>query len=120
MAKKDSNGFKATHRHARISARKVRLVINAIRGLPVNEALNHLKYLKRRASPMVSKLIKSAMANAQQKGNVEVDKLTIAEAYCNEGTTMKRWRPRAMGRVYPIMKRTSHISVVLREIEEKA
>ena len=69
---------------------------------------------------MVSKLIKSAMANAQQEGNVDVDKLQIAEVYCDEGTTLKRWRPRAQGRVYPILKRTSHISVALREIEEDA
>jgi large subunit ribosomal protein L22 len=69
---------------------------------------------------MVAKVIRSAMANAQQEGSVNVDNLLVAEAYCDEGPTLKRWRPRAMGRVYPVMKRTSHISVVLRESQEKA
>lgn len=68
---------------------------------------------------MVAKVLRSAMANAQQAGNVAVDKLVVSEAYCDEGPTLKRWRPRAMGRAYPIKKRTTHISVVLRENEEQ-
>ena len=120
MATKKNGGFKATHRYARISARKARLVIDTVRGLPVNDALVQLRHISRRASPMVEKVIRSAMANAQQEGNVDVDSLVVAEAYCDEGPTLKRWRPRAQGRVYSIMKRTSHISVVLRESQESA
>jgi large subunit ribosomal protein L22 len=120
MAETKKSGWQATHRYARISARKARLVIDAVRGMPVNDALVRLRHIRRRASPMVEKVIRSAMANAQQEGNVDLDRLRVAEAYCNEGPTLKRWRPRAMGRVYPVMKRTSHIRVVLREIEEQA
>ncbi len=120
MAETEQKRFKARYRYALISARKVRLVIDQVRGLMVNNALNRLKHIERRAAPMVAKLIKSAMANAQQEGNVDVDRLKIAEVYCDEGATLKRWRPRAQGRVYPILKRTSHISVVLTEIEENA
>ena len=119
MAKNKDDGFKAMHRYARISARKVRLVIDAVRGLPVNDALVKLRHISRRASPMIAKVIRSAMANAQQAGNVDLDRLHVAEAYCNEGPTLKRWRPRARGMAYPILKRTSHITVVLREIQEK-
>ena len=118
MAKEATGRYRAVQRFARISARKARLVVDAVRGLPVNEALSSLKHMSRRASPMVEKLIKSAMANAQQQDSIDVDRLVVAEAFCDEGPTLKRWRPRAQGRVYQILKRTSHISVVLRE--EKA
>ena len=111
---------KAVAKDIGISARKVRLVIDAVRGLPVNDALIQLRHIHRRASPMIEKVIRSAMANAQQEGNIDVDRLHVAEAYCNEGPTLKRWRPRAMGRVYSIMKRTSHICVILRESQESA
>ncbi len=118
MADKATTGYRAVHRFARISARKVRCVIDTVRGLPVNDALVALRHMSRRASPMIAKVIKSAMANAQQKGTVDVDKLRVAEAYCNEGPSLKRWSPRAQGRVYSIKRRTSHIAVVLREAEE--
>ena len=117
MAKKEERTFRASHRFARISPRKVRLVIDLIRGLPVNDALLQLEHINRRASPMIAKVIRSAMANAQQAGTVDLNRLRVAEAWCDEGPTLKRWRPRAMGRVYPILKRTSHINVVLREEE---
>lgn len=120
MAKTKESGFRAVHRYARISASKVRLVIDAVRGLGVNDALARLRHIRRRPSRMVEKVIRSAMANAQQEGSVNVDKLLVAEAYCNEGPKLKRWSPRAMGRAYPILKRMSHISVVLKESEEKA
>lgn len=119
MTEKMQDGYKAKHRHAMISARKARLVVDVVRGLPVNTALNRLKHMNRRASPMVAKVIKSAMANAQQQGSVNIDRLNVSEAFCDEGTTLKRWRPRAQGRVYPILKRTCHISVVLRESESE-
>jgi large subunit ribosomal protein L22 len=120
MAKQKKGDYRAQHRYARISPRKVRFVIDAVRGLPVNDALSQLRFIQRRASPMIEKVIRSAMANAQQAGEVDLDKLCVSEAYCDEGPTLKRWRPRAMGRVYQILKRTSHISVVLRERKEEA
>jgi large subunit ribosomal protein L22 len=120
MAKQSKGNYRAQHRYARISARKVRFVIDAVRGLPVNDALVQLRFIRRRASPMVEKVIRSAMANAQQAGEVDLDKLRVAEVYCDEGPTLKRWRPRAMGRVYSILKRTSHISVVLQESGEES
>lgn len=107
--------FRSSYRYARISARKVRPLIDLVRGRRVNEALQLLRFVHRRARPMIEKVIKSAVANATQVGGVEVDDLVVAEAYCDEGPTLKRWRPRAMGRAYPILKRTSHISVMLRE-----
>ena len=120
MATKAKSGYRATYRYARISPRKVRFVIDVVRGLPVNDALVALRHIPRRASPMVAKLIRSAMANAQQAGTVDVDGLQVAEVYCNEGPTLKRWSPRAQGRMYAILKRTSHIAVVLREKQERA
>ncbi|HNR98997.1 MAG TPA: 50S ribosomal protein L22 [Planctomycetota bacterium] len=119
-AKKTDEGFTAMHRLARIGPRKVRGVLDLIRGLPVNDALAQLKHIHKRAAPMVAKVIKSAMANAQQEGNVDADDLVVAETYADPGPVLKRWSPRAMGRVYGIRRRTSHISVVLRRDEEKA
>ncbi|HAK94783.1 MAG TPA: 50S ribosomal protein L22 [Planctomycetes bacterium] len=119
-AKKTDDGFTAKHRLARIGPRKVRCVMDVIRGLPVNDALAQLKHIHKRAAPMIAKVIKSAMANAQQEGNVDADDLVVAETYADPGPVLKRWSPRAMGRVYGIRRRTSHISVVLRKHEEKA
>jgi large subunit ribosomal protein L22 len=120
MATEAKSGYRASHRYARISPRKVRFVIDAVRGLPVNDALVALRHMGRRACPMVAKCIKSAMANAQQGGVSDVDGLRVAEVFCNEGPTLKRWSPRAQGRIYQILKRTSHIHVILRAGEESA
>ncbi|MBN1420730.1 MAG: 50S ribosomal protein L22 [Planctomycetes bacterium] len=109
--------FRACHKFARISARKARLVIDLVRGRRVNDALRELRFIHRRARPMIEKVIKSAVANATQVGGVEVENLVVAQAFCDEGPTFKRWCPRSMGRAYPILKRTSHITVVLRETE---
>ena len=103
--------YAATHKHARISARKARYVIDLIRGLPVEKALIALNFCLRRAGPMISKVLRSAIANAEQMAGLEAGNLYVSKAHVDEGTTMKRWRPRAMGRAYPRTKRTCHIRV---------
>ena len=96
-ATKTAQEFTATHRYARISARKARLVVDLIRGAPVEKAMQDLRFCVKRASPMVSKVLRSAIANASQEGGLEADKLFVSTALVNEGPTMKRWRPRSMG-----------------------
>ena len=112
--------FRAYHRHARISSRKARPVADVIRGKFVNDALEELDFLHRRASPMIEKVIRSAMANAGQDLDIDVNRLYVSDLRIDEGPTLKRWRPRAQGRVYPILKRSSHICVVLTEAPEEA
>ena len=107
--------FRASHRHARISARKARPVADLVRGRSVNGALEELAVTHRRASVMLQKVIRSAMANAGQDLDVDVNRLFLSDVRVDEGPTLKRWRPRAQGRVYPILKRSSHISVILSE-----
>lgn len=106
---------RATLSRARISARKVKIVIDLIRGKDVNEALAILKFTPKAASPMVEKLLKSAIANAENNHNMDVSKLYVAEIYANQGETMKRIRAATQGRANRIRKRTSHIEVVLKE-----
>jgi len=108
--------FKASHRHARISARKARLSADLVRGLPVNQALEALEYTPRRAARLIEKVIKSALANAQQDEGVDLNRLVVAEARIDEGPLLggrPRWRPAARGRSAPIRKRTSHIIIGL-------
>ena len=100
---------------ARISARKVKIVIDLIRGKSVGEALAILKYTPKAASPLVEKLLKSAMANAENNHNMDVSKLYVAEIFANQGATMKRIRAATQGRANRIRKRTSHIEIVLKE-----
>ena len=107
--------FKASHRYARISSRKARPVADLVRGRLVNAALEELRFCHRRASPMLSKVIRSAMANAGQDLDVDVNRLFVKDVRVDEGPTLKRWRPRAQGRVFPILKRSSHIWVELTE-----
>jgi large subunit ribosomal protein L22 len=111
--------FRASHKYARITARKARLVADLVRGRPVNSALEGLKFCHRRASPMIQKVIKSALANAGQDLDVDVNRLFVAQILVDNAGQMRRFRPRAQGRAYPIIKRSSHISVVLREAEEE-
>ena len=106
---------RAELRHARISSRKVKIVIDLIRGKKVNEAIAILKYTNKAAAPIVEKLVKSAMANATTNHGMDESKLYISEIYANQGPTMKRIMPRARGRANRIRKRTSHITVVLKE-----
>lgn len=102
-------------RFARISARKARLVADLVRGLPVDEALNILKFTKRRGAALISKVLHSALANATQSAGVDEDKLYISFICVDEGPTAKRWMPRAMGRATRIRKRTSHIGLGVSE-----
>lgn len=109
---------KAVARTVRIAPRKARLVIDLIRGKDVGEAIAILKYTNKSASPVIEKLIKSAIANAEHNYEMDAEDLFVAEAYVNEGPTLKRFRPRAQGRASAINKRTSHITVVLTEKKE--
>lgn len=108
---------RAELRHARISARKVKIVIDLIRGKNAQEAIAILKYTNKAAAPIVEKLVKSAIANAVNNNNMDETKLYISEIYANQGPTMKRIMPRAKGSADRIRKRTSHIVVVLKEVE---
>ena len=97
----------------RISPRKVRLVVDAIRNKPVAVAIATLQNLDKRSAEPVLKLLNSAIANAVNNNGMEADKLFIAQTFVNEGPTLKRFRPRAHGRAYEILKRTSHITIVV-------
>ena len=109
----NADSYKAVHKYARISARKARLVIDMIRGASVESALLKLDFCHRRAAPMIGKVVRSAIANASQKTGVEAEQLVVWRAYVDEGPTMKRWRPRAMGRAFPRLRRTCHLTVEL-------
>jgi large subunit ribosomal protein L22 len=100
---------------ARISTTKACYVLDAIRGKNVNDALGLLAYNPRKGSALIEKLLKSAIANAQNNNGMNPDDLYIAECFANKGPTMKRIRPRAQGRAYRIEKRLSHITIVLDE-----
>ena len=106
---------KATLKFARISARKVKIVADLVRGKDVDEALAIMKFTPKASSEVLEKLLKSAIANAENNHNMASDKLYIAEIYANQGPTMKRIRPAAKGSAVRIRKRTSHITVVLKE-----
>ena len=101
--------------YARISVQKACYVLDAIRGKDVQTALGILAYNPRYASAVIEKLLKSAIANAENNNGMSVDNLYIEECYANKGPTMKRIRPRAQGRAYRIEKRMSHITIVLNE-----
>lgn len=107
---------KAIAKYVRISARKVRLVADNIKGKPVEDALNLLKFTPKKAADELSKVLYSAVANAEQQPGVDVDNLKVSQVLVNEGPTWKRIRPRAMGRAYRVRKRTSHITVVVKEM----
>lgn len=108
--------FKASHRYAKTTARKARLVVDLIRGLPVNRALTVLDRSPRRAAVLVGRVVRSAVANAEQKGDVDPNLLNVAEARVDEGPLLGgflRWRPGPRGRAMPIHKRTAHIHIAL-------
>ncbi len=106
----------ATAKFVRISARKVRLVADNIKDKPVEDALNLLKFTPKKAAFELHKVLYSAVANAEQQAGVDVDNLKVSQVLVNEGPTWKRIRPRAMGRAYRVRKRTSHITVVVKEM----
>jgi large subunit ribosomal protein L22 len=101
-----------------ISARKVRLVLARIRGLPVGDALTILEFLPQPSARIVWKAVKSAAANAENNYNMDPDKLTVKRAVAGESKTLKRFRARSRGRAAPIMKRSAHIEIVVEGDEE--
>lgn len=103
----------AKSKYIRQSPYKLRLVLNLIRGLPVSEALDILKFTKRKASDEITKVIQSAMANAENNFGLDSNDLYISKAIADEGPTLKRFRPRARGRAGRINKRTSHLIIEL-------
>jgi large subunit ribosomal protein L22 len=109
-------GARAIARHVRVSPMKARRVINLVRGLPAKEALTVLQFAPQAASEPVYKVLASAIANAENNERLDPDSLLVAEAYVDEGPTLKRFRPRAQGRAYRIRKRTCHITVVVEAV----
>ncbi len=109
---------KAKLNNLRISPRKVRLVADLIRGLDVSDAKTQLNFLVKKSSKPILKLLDSALANASNNFKLDKDNLYISEIFVNEGPTLKRIMPRAMGRAFYIRKRTSHITLVLQEKEK--
>ena len=106
---------KAVTRYVRIAPRKVRIVTELVKGKSAEEALTILKFLPKKAAGLVSKTLQSAVANAEQNPNIDVDTLYIKRIFVDGGPSMKRWRARAMGRATRIVKRSSHITIILDE-----
>ena len=107
----------ATAKYLRGSTRKARLITQAIRGKRVEEAAALLRFMPQHAARDVAMVLKSATANAENNHNLSAEDLFIVEAHANEGPTMKRWRPRAQGRAFPIHKPMTHITVVVEDRE---
>ena len=110
---------RATSKYLRVSPQKARLVVDLIRGKNAGEAINILRFAKKRVSHEVEKVLRSAIANAEQKAeNVDVDQLVVSKAYVNDGPRVKRIRPAPMGRAYRYQRRMSHITVVIEQREK--
>jgi large subunit ribosomal protein L22 len=107
---------RARAKYVRISPRKIRLVMDQVRGKKVEEALSLLSFAPQRGAFILKKVIHSAVANAEQNSGLDVDSLFIKRVYADEGPTLRRFRPRALGRATRIRKRTSHLTVVLDEM----
>jgi large subunit ribosomal protein L22 len=106
---------KAQANYIRIAPRKVRLVVDLIRGKQVGDAIAILRNTPKSASPVLEKLLNSAIANAEHNFSLDPNKLVITEAYVNQGPTLKRIQPRSQGRAFRINKKTSHITLVVSE-----
>jgi large subunit ribosomal protein L22 len=106
---------RAILKYARITPRKMRRVTDLIKGKKAGDAMVHLEFLPHRGSKIAAKVLKSAMANAEQKKVADPDSMKIAKVFIDQGPTMKRIMPRAMGRADVIRKRTSHITMILEE-----
>jgi large subunit ribosomal protein L22 len=111
---------RAVTRNLRISPQKLNLVAASIRGKPVETALADLTFSRKRIATDVKKTLESAVANAENNHDLDVDQLVVKEAYVGKGLVMKRWRPRARGRIGRIMKPFSRLTVVVKEAEEQA
>jgi large subunit ribosomal protein L22 len=114
------NEASAELRMARVSAQKLNLVAGLIRGKKVGTALADLTFSRKRIAGPVKKLLESAVANAENNHGLDVDSLVVAQAYVGNSIMMKRWTPRGRGRVGRIQRRFSHMTIVVREAEEKA
>ncbi len=108
---------RAIARYVRISSRKVKIVVDLIRGKKVDDALAILMYTPKSAAPVVEKLLNSAIANAENNLNMDRESLYVAEVYANQGPTMKRYWARSHGRADVILKRSSHITIVLDQVK---
>jgi len=106
---------KAVSKYVRISPQKVRALVDAVKGKPVEAALNTLKFMPLKAAAVVEKTLRSAVANADQNANIDVDNLVVRNIIADPGPVLKRFRARARGRGARILKRTSHITVILAE-----
>lgn len=106
---------RASGKYMRISPQKVRQIVGAVKGKPVESGLNVLKFMPQKAAQMVEKIVRSAVANADQNPDIDVDLLVIKSIIVDEGPMLKRFRPRARGRATRILKRTSHITVIVGE-----
>ncbi|MEE2032176.1 50S ribosomal protein L22 [Rhodococcus chondri] len=111
---------RAVARHVRVTPMKARRVVDIVRGKSVEEALAILKFAPQSAAEPVAKVIASAAANAQNNLNLDPSTLVVATAYVDEGTTLKRFQPRAQGRAFRIRKRSSHITVVVESVASRA
>ena len=111
---------RAHSRYVRISPRKVQIVLDLIRNKPADVAMAILKHTPKSACEPLQKLLKSASANAENNHNMDVNTLYVAECFVTPGPTLKRIRPMSKGRAYRVLKRTSHITIVLKEREEAA
>jgi large subunit ribosomal protein L22 len=114
------NAALAQAKYVRMTPMKCRRVIDLVRGMPVDEALDVLRFDTHSASDPVYKVVASAVANAENNKSLDRRELFISQAYVDEGPTLKRFRPRAQGRAYRIRKRTSHITVVVQTLEPAA
>ena len=108
---------RAVLKYARISPRKMKIVLDLIRNKPVRVAMGILQNTPKSASEYLTKLLASAIANAENNHNMDKDKLYVAECFATQGPTLKRIRPRAQGRAFKILKKTSHVTLVLKEME---
>jgi large subunit ribosomal protein L22 len=110
--------YKASHRYADMSARKIRPFAQLIRGRSADEALELLRYLPNKSARLLEQVVKSALGNAEDKGARNLDDLVVLESRIDGGPIMKRIMPRARGTAYPIKRRYSHIQVILSDLEE--
>jgi len=106
---------KAVAKYIRIAPRKIRIVMDLIRGKNIGEAFAILKYTPKIGSEVIEKVLKSAVANAEHNYDMNVDKLYVAAAYVDQGPTLKRIHPRSRGQAFKILKRSSHVTVVVKE-----
>lgn len=106
---------KAVAKYMRISPRKMKFVCDMVRGKQIDEALVILKFHNSKGAEILEKVVKSAVANAENNYDMDRDRLYVSEVYANQGPTLKRWRPRAKGSAYKILKRTSHVGAVVKE-----